>query len=44
MTFFQVRHLLSNLVPQVAYLSLAYTMDAGEALLNPVGVPWEIAA
>ena len=26
----------------MAYLGLADTVDAAEALLNPVGVPWQV--
>ena len=29
-------------IPEVAYFGLADTMDATEALLNAVGIPWEI--
>ena len=34
--------LFGHEVPEVADLSLANTMDTPEALLQPVGVPWQV--
>src|ERR1019366_10004435 len=33
---------LGDEVPEMAYLGLADAVDAAEALLNPVGIPWQV--